>query len=529
MEFDYEGSVFMSKYDEWIKRRTTYGNIHNKWSNNYVKYRNYPKWAERMLMVSSVLLFVPSLLFSGILLLNGLYKYAFFIIIGIVFYTYVVFKFFDILQMFQGKRYKRRDEWPIRNKRFIEDSTTLQYQALREQNQIVASYFQEHTEPLKEIVLYHSLEERIQYLEGIPAALGYINTIIEEKYPFLSKVTNITQLEEVIKLFSTDRFVDLHCLNRPNVYPEARDVELELFKKHNIDVTYIENISKYFNRHGVSKARNIIETFNKENAILNLGVKGEDKLQQALDMHSDEFKVLYNVRLQVNDQSIESDALVFSQTGIYLLEVKNFGSSGKYSITVASDGQWLKCLQNGKKEPMKDVTAQTNRHIAYQNKFLATHMPKLMLETKEIKIKPIIVIGNDNVIVSNNSPQKIVRTSQLYNLIINNDNIYSKQDIDKLYNLFKENSLPSQRFPYRDLIQEYKNLIDTLTLVFDLKLLFRRVRTDYYYVLEDNVPDNEYLLKNNLNIGVISNYSDCQLLSSERFIDYIENDVINMK
>ncbi|UZN01439.1 NERD domain-containing protein (plasmid) [Lysinibacillus sp. MHQ-1] len=83
--------------------------------------------------------------------------------------------------------------------------------------------------------------------------------------------------------------------------------------------------------------------------MLNLGVKGEDKLQQALDMHSDEFKVLYNVRLQVNDQSIESDALVFSQTGIYLLEVKNFGSSGKYSITVASDGQWLKCLQNGKK------------------------------------------------------------------------------------------------------------------------------------------------------------------------------------
>lgn len=518
----------MGKYDEWINRRTTYGNIHNKWSSNYVKHRDYMKWAGNIFSLSCMV-FVPLLLISAILLFNGLYMYAFLIIVGIVLYTYILFKFFRMLEMFQGKRYKRRDEWPIRNKQLIEDAISSQYQALREHNKKVVSYFEKHTEPLKEVELYHSLEERINYLEGIPSALGYINTIIEKKYPFLSKVTNITELEEVIRLFSTDRFIDLHCFNRPNIYPEARDVELELFTKYNIDVTYIEKVTKYSNHYGRIKARNIIETFNKENAILNLGVKGEDKLQQALDMHSDEFKVLYNVRLKVNDQSVESDALVFSQTGIYLLEVKNFGSSGKYSITIASDGQWLKCLQNGKKEPMKDVTAQTNRHIAYQNKFLASHMPQLKLETKEIKIKPIIVIGNDNVIVTNNSPQKIVRTSQLYNLIINNDNIYSKQDIDKLYNLFKENSLPSQRFPYRDLIQEYKNLIDTLTLLFDLKLLFRRVRTDYYYILEDNVPDNVYLLKHNITIGAISNYNECQLLSKERFIDYLENDLINLK
>lgn len=516
--------MFLNEYREWIKRRTTYGDTYSRWTDNYVKHRDYSKWADKVFGLSG-LVFVPVVLYSLLLLFQGLYLKAFLNVLGIFVYCYLLFKFFGILERLQGKRYKKKDEWPLRNKHLIEDATTAEYQALSKQEHYTISYFKENAEPLREIEFYQGLDERIEYLKSIPAAIEYINSVIKEKYPFLSKVTNNEELEEVITLLADNRFVDIELLKNPNVYPEARDVELELMKKHNINVPYIEQQTNYFHDNALNKIHNILDTYNKESAILNLGVVGEDKLKQALDLHSDDFNVLYNVRLEVDGQSIESDALVFSQTGIYSIEVKNFGSTGKYSISIAADGQWLKCFPNGKQEPMKDVTAQTNRHIAYQNKFLAIHIPKLDLKARRIKTNALIVIGNDNVIVTNNSSQTIVRTSQLYNLIMNNPIIYSKKDIDILYNLFKENSLSAQKFPYRDLISEYKNLVDALTVLFDLKLRFRKARTDYYVFIEEKVPDNYYLLKNSINFGIIKNYEGCRLLSTERFIEYVTEDL----
>ena len=87
---------------------------------------------------------------------------------------------------------------------------------------------------------------------------------------------------------------------------------------------------------------------------------GEERVEEELELMSSHCNYLSNVRLEVDGMSVETDNIVFSSNGIFLLEVKNFGEKGSYSLKIAKDGQWQRILKNGEVVPMKDVQAQNN-------------------------------------------------------------------------------------------------------------------------------------------------------------------------
>jgi len=86
---------------------------------------------------------------------------------------------------------------------------------------------------------------------------------------------------------------------------------------------------------------------------------------------------------------------------VFSVEVKNFGEGGGYSLIISKDGQWLKQFENGKVEPMKNVASQVNRHIGIKQIFLNDELKKVLNDPDlpYVKIYPIIVIGNDKVLV----------------------------------------------------------------------------------------------------------------------------------
>lgn len=86
-------------------------------------------------------------------------------------------------------------------------------------------------------------------------------------------------------------------------------------------------------------------------------------------MLSEYCSYLSNVRIEVDGQSVETDNIIFSPNGIFILEVKNFSESGSYSLKIAKDGQWQRVYANSV-QPMKDVTAQNNRHIFLKERLI---------------------------------------------------------------------------------------------------------------------------------------------------------------
>ena len=111
---------------------------------------------------------------------------------------------------------------------------------------------------------------------------------------------------------------------------------------------------------------NAVKELEADEGIMGAGLTGEKNVNKELDMYKDMFVNIPNVRFEVDGQTVESDNILISKKGIFTVEVKNFSPKGNYGLHITKDGQWLKVLENGRTEPMKDVASQMNRHIAYK-------------------------------------------------------------------------------------------------------------------------------------------------------------------
>src|SRR5690606_35651455 len=75
------------------------------------------------------------------------------------------------------------------------------------------------------------------------------------------------------------------------------------------------------------------------------GIVGEREVMKYLQNFEDEFQPLYGVRFQSEKGTVENDALLFTERGIFSLEIKNIMSSGNQKLKVTRDGmayEWRK-------------------------------------------------------------------------------------------------------------------------------------------------------------------------------------------
>ena len=319
------------------------------------------------------------------------------------------------------------------------------------------------------LYLYKDLNFNIENIE--PNTLWFDNNEKEEK---VSEILN--ELEEKFSSVLDDsrNLVFNPREHNEKIYNFSKDCR-EYLLLHEA----IKNHFNYLIRKRFSYYRNHIKS-------AEAGRIGEELINDTLDLY-DNFYTLKSIRLEVEDnkgnmQSIESDNIIISKYGVFVLEVKNFGMLSDYDIIIERDGRWLKrYLNTGNVATMKNATDQNNRHIIYLNKLINKTLNRSM--TDYIEVDGIVVIANNKVRITNNSDnQNIFRISELYSYIKKQPVVLTQEEMDKIKDVLESNNLEPLKFPIND----------------------------YRYELEQNLTQFNDIVNNfNTNINELINEIDC--------------------
>lgn len=327
--------------------------------------------------------------------------------------------------------------------------------------------------PLEEPVNWLTLDEQYEYLKGLNDKIkesyfsdftplfnesfiegnannNVINAkLIDKGYAILENHANSSGLTE--EEIEEEDGVDKKIVRD---YVKSADTgELSFYDWNKEFKSEIEPLLKYLR--GVVKYNDIDKDFERIEA----GILGENALEKSLNMFDKRFKILTNVRVVVDGTSAESDALIISPFGVVTVEAKNFGSHGKYSIHVSKDGKWTK-IEGRNRTAMKDVIEQSNRHVMYKQQLINDKIESegLAKDFGFVEIEGIITITNDRVVIDNESDFVIKRLSSMYEHLRKQPVIYTDEQVDFIYNVFKDNMQEAQRFPITDYEKQYEQL-----------------------------------------------------------------------
>ena len=183
------------------------------------------------------------------------------------------------------------------------------------------------------------------------------------------------------------------------------------------------------------------EDFNADVKGTRLGQEGEETVLKEFEFYRNQMKVLPNIRLEVNGQSVESDLIVVSPYGLFIIEVKNLGSSGSYSIAIDQDGRWKKVMRNGKFTPLGSISSQNVRHLHG----VETVVNEAFGNTSGswIQAHSIIAFANNTVNIQNNSANIVLRSSEIVNEIRRHPIVFSEEEIEKIADIIQKNNRPA--------------------------------------------------------------------------------------
>lgn len=218
--------------------------------------------------------------------------------------------------------------------------------------------------------------------------------------------------------------------------------------------------------------KGFIDVYREDYFIMKSGLRGEYAVQEILDMHAGAFLVLHDLRLEFpgkdgKNDSIETDTLVLAPNGIFAVEVKNYGSSGRYKIVVTGDGNWYKEYppkydgDTPKREAMTNPFAQNDRHIAFLERFINELLGRGMADWAHVE--NIICIANDEVTLEADpgAKQTLTRTSNLYNhLTHDRTQRFTIDELNKIKATLEERALQGKKYPVPDHSEQMSWAVD---------------------------------------------------------------------
>ncbi len=156
------------------------------------------------------------------------------------------------------------------------------------------------------------------------------------------------------------------------------------------------------------------------------GEEGEERISEALNMYRNKYIIRENILLpaqSIGRDSSETDLYIITPKGVCVCEIKNYGKKGE-TLKISRDGMWS-VVKSGRRESVKkdSPVEQNASHCLATEQWLEENgLPG-------IKMIPIIFIANNEVKVENDSPNAIMRVSELYNYInaLNLPEVISKE------------------------------------------------------------------------------------------------------
>lgn len=179
------------------------------------------------------------------------------------------------------------------------------------------------------------------------------------------------------------------------------------------------------------------------------GNSGEDRVEKHL-VNNLNCRILSGVVLpgaQVQDsdpKTAETDLLVFTQNGIYVCEIKNYGKAGQ-TLRVREDGHILKLDHNGVVlEDMGSPFAQNNRHCA------AVEQAIRNAGLTGIPVFSAVIIANTDVNISNSTQHWIGDMYEFQDMVIIATSVEARltqEQVTSAYAAVKNSRMTERKFP----------------------------------------------------------------------------------
>lgn len=305
----------------------------------------------------------------------------------------------------------------------------------------------------KDLGLKHFYSDEVQrvfsvlkHKETIERYIHDNSDVIKMTNPEKEEYLNFVQRALKIIPEKTFNIVDIERAQTSAVFTRGKDFDISL------DIPNVDNRMFSCTKEIISILRifdsypSIWKEFNLDCKGTFIGEEGERSVLEELKFFSNQMKVLTNIRLEVNGQSVESDIIVIAPSGIFAVEVKNLGSTGSYNITIEKDGLWKKVMKNGRFKPMGSVSRQNLRHLHGIEQVVNS---KISLENW-IEAHSIIVFANDVVGIRNYSDNVVVRASEMMKEIRKYPRILTEKQIEEIADILQKETLPLKKYEVKN-------------------------------------------------------------------------------
>lgn len=205
-----------------------------------------------------------------------------------------------------------------------------------------------------------------------------------------------------------------------------------------------------------------LEDDSKKNVrIAQKGKTGEDYVSGVLNQYRNRFFILENVVIPAYEEkgkTSETDVYIITSKGIFVCEVKNYGSKGQ-TLYIPERGVWPLYNSSGHLLSEKPSAFEQNaRHCNATRSFIKEHLGI------EVPIIPVVIIANDVVDVRMENPNSniVIRANQIYELVSEFQDVLSYDTQKKITETFEKHQLDANDFPVKinaDKANYAKNLI----------------------------------------------------------------------
>lgn len=243
-----------------------------------------------------------------------------------------------------------------------------------------------------------------------------------------------------------------------------------------------------------SHAWSLIDDVDKELAILQKGIAGEEYVNEQLKLYEGKYRVLRNIVLASADSqgnTSEVDAYIITDKGLIVAEIKNYGNENQ-RLHITNDGRWvIEDIHNGNilKRIDKSPVEQNTRHCLAVERLLRQEFG----EGCHIPVIPVIFIANNKVAISNESRSSVIRVSEFYTFVssIQGTQTVPKDIQDRLGNLLNEHNIGEQEFKVKSRRRMMERLEETEKVFSKYVRYNNEVAAEYQRAVARNTPVNK--------------------------------------
>ena len=192
----------------------------------------------------------------------------------------------------------------------------------------------------------------------------------------------------------------------------------------------------------------LIEDANKNVGIAQKGKTGEDYVGSMLKQYGSKFHFLENIVLPAYEEegsTSETDVYIINCKGIFVCEVKNYGTDGQ-TIYMPRFGDWQLLNEQGRVIANKpSAFVQNERHCNATRSFIKEHLGI------EIPIFSVVIIANDRVNIQNEAPYDhvAIKPQQIGELVGYGNDVIDEEMQMQIVEAFEEYKLDANDFPVK--------------------------------------------------------------------------------